>query len=72
MFGVGLGLGVHTRDLREGIDQVGVASSLRASYAFFRREAQAVSVGLELIPGFYPDSKDILLGTGLIVEWQRF
>lgn len=70
MFGVGLGLGVHSRDITQGIDQLGVASSLRASYAFFTRPTQALSVGLELVPGFFPDSKDFTLGTAVVLGWQ--
>lgn len=70
MFGAGLGLGAHSTDISLGIDELGVASSLRASYAFFTNATQALGVGLELFPAFFPDSKDITLGTALILEWQ--
>lgn len=70
MFGVGAGLGVHSKDVQQGIDALGVASSLRASYSFFRRPTQVANVGLELVPAFFPDTLDITLGTAVIVGWQ--
>jgi hypothetical protein len=70
MLGAGLGLGARTSDILNEGTELGIAASLRASYAFFESETQAARLGVELIPGLYDE--DNTLGTAVVFEWQLF